>query len=937
MQTPRIDGFADFEELGRSSLVAGYRAKRGNKSWVVEVLLTDHERAVQEFYRTSTLATRLTHPGMPPIQAMGRSEGKPFRVREYVEGRPVSALFGEGPLPQERLLTTARALASVVDALHRRSHIHAELGPHGLRVDSAGQTRFLDPGRAWPVGRPLPEPNKMLSLAYQAPENEAGTPARPESDVYSLGACLIALATGRPAKEREGLAKADLSHLSPALRVLLKSMILLPPAERPSSFTVHQCFQQLEELDALMKLKAWRPTPSAQTYMGDHAYPLMGRETELARLMSLWHLSLKEPGKRVLLTGPKGSGRRRLLEELKRGVERSGGRYVSHRSQIEEGNPSLLVSSQESTEPTRCSLEVVLTTQERRGPSVIALEPADSSICLRLAEAYLASPLPATLSQEIRDSGPRLPGEMLALLDTWCESGFLRPDWLGWVFERSPGRRRKPEKGSVDRVESNKREFAPEQRSDELLELWATATEQDEPLTLFISSLCTTLGARKVDLYRFERPFLRYLEGSSPGAARLCRTSADRVLETLEPELTESTLLFPLRFGYLAVGLLNIEWWTDHAPEKSRELLRFLQSASVPLSFFLSQHSVREQSDIRFAEALADLADSSPEPGEVLGSLSKLLELCCPAENCSVWLARDNELQLLITRASTERDSAHGSYLSRCEGPLQKKSRYDTSLYLPLRDAKTLLGGIVLTRGVNQGFQESEKKLASGLVKIAQGSLRNARLYGEQNRLLKKTKHRFLAAQIKPHFLFNALNTIASLIALDPEKAEDLVMDTADFLRTTFMDGPEVVTVQHELDFLETYLRLEKARFGDKLKVDLEVEPDVLSVKLPALTLQPLVENAVRHGVTARAEGGTIRLRASQVQGLVEVVVEDDGVGFEVEGVRPTGTGVGLANVRERIRDYSGDLASWSLQSKPGAGTRICFRLPLARTNSPVV
>ncbi|MGH3189362.1 MAG: sensor histidine kinase [Streptosporangiaceae bacterium] len=192
----------------------------------------------------------------------------------------------------------------------------------------------------------------------------------------------------------------------------------------------------------------------------------------------------------------------------------------------------------------------------------------------------------------------------------------------------------------------------------------------------------------------------------------------------------------------------------------------------------------------------------------------------------------------------------------------------------------------------------------------------------------------FLRAQISPHFIYNALTAIESYVRSDPERARDLLVGFAEFIRWTFREHSQYATLAEELRFVDTYLELERARFGDRLAVSLRVAPEVLPVRLPSLVLQPLVENAIRHGLEQLT--GTARLRISVVDGGHEaiVTVEDYGVGVDpsqladVLAGRSGGESVGLRNVDERLRATFGNDHGLTIETGVGAGTKVTMRLP---------
>lgn len=199
---------------------------------------------------------------------------------------------------------------------------------------------------------------------------------------------------------------------------------------------------------------------------------------------------------------------------------------------------------------------------------------------------------------------------------------------------------------------------------------------------------------------------------------------------------------------------------------------------------------------------------------------------------------------------------------------------------------------------------------------------------------LAEAEVRALRAQISPHFIYNSLNAIASFIHTDPERARELVLEFADFTRYSFRRNSDFTTLSEELRAIEGYLQLERARFGDRLRVRLDVAPEVLALPLPFLTLQPLVENAVRHGLEARPGGGTVTLSARDEGETALLIVNDDGVGADPERVREVLSGaspgdhVGLRNVDLRLRQVYGAGSGLVVDTGPGAGMQVAVRIP---------
>ena len=193
---------------------------------------------------------------------------------------------------------------------------------------------------------------------------------------------------------------------------------------------------------------------------------------------------------------------------------------------------------------------------------------------------------------------------------------------------------------------------------------------------------------------------------------------------------------------------------------------------------------------------------------------------------------------------------------------------------------------------------------------------------------LAKARLDALRLQINPHFLFNALNAIASLVHTRPDAADDMIGSLSGLLRASLQgDGRHEVPLDRELELLRLYTDIERTRFGDRLRFEQVVDPDVSGALVPALVLQPLVENAVRHGLEPRPGPGTVRLTARREGDRLVVFVADDGVGCDA-AQQSRGSGIGLTNVRDRLRALHGAAASLAIDPAPGGGTVVTLTLP---------
>ncbi len=210
----------------------------------------------------------------------------------------------------------------------------------------------------------------------------------------------------------------------------------------------------------------------------------------------------------------------------------------------------------------------------------------------------------------------------------------------------------------------------------------------------------------------------------------------------------------------------------------------------------------------------------------------------------------------------------------------------------------------------------------------------------ELERLLLQARVEALQNQINPHFLFNTLNSVSSLVRFDPDTARDLIVKLANILRRLLRKGDAFVQLREELEFIDNYLDIEVVRFGrDKLRVLKDVDPASLDVLVPSMLLQPLVENSIKHGLSPKIDGGEICIRSRLADSMLTIEVEDDGVGMGAAQMLepPTGiggSGIGMANVAERLKVLYGEAARMVVDSRQGRGTLVSLNLPILAVHS---
>ena len=208
-------------------------------------------------------------------------------------------------------------------------------------------------------------------------------------------------------------------------------------------------------------------------------------------------------------------------------------------------------------------------------------------------------------------------------------------------------------------------------------------------------------------------------------------------------------------------------------------------------------------------------------------------------------------------------------------------------------------------------------------------SNRNEKKLEQQQMRLNEARLAALSSQINPHFLFNTLNSVAALIRLDPEQARQVVHRLSKILRRLLRQQENLITLREELSFIDDYLSIEMVRFGDKLRFVKEIEPSTLDMLVPSMLLQPLVENSIRHGLSSKVDGGTIRVRSRMAGARLQILVEDDGIGIpEAKLATLFEQGIGVNNVNERLKVlFGGEYKMW-IDSRLGEGTSTGIELP---------
>lgn len=200
---------------------------------------------------------------------------------------------------------------------------------------------------------------------------------------------------------------------------------------------------------------------------------------------------------------------------------------------------------------------------------------------------------------------------------------------------------------------------------------------------------------------------------------------------------------------------------------------------------------------------------------------------------------------------------------------------------------------------------------------------------------LAQARLQVLKMQLHPHFLFNTLNAIAELVFKDPESAEQMITNLSDLLRLSLDNvGVQEVPLKQELDFLHKYVEIEQTRFHDRLRLNIAIAPETLDASVPNMILQPLVENAIRHGIGMRSRGGNIEVGAERQNGMLHLFVRDDGRGLLNGEQQALKEGVGLANTRARLSHLYGAQHRFELNDSPGGGLTVAMMIPFRVTEN---
>ncbi len=268
-------------------------------------------------------------------------------------------------------------------------------------------------------------------------------------------------------------------------------------------------------------------------------------------------------------------------------------------------------------------------------------------------------------------------------------------------------------------------------------------------------------------------------------------------------------------------------------------------------------------------------------------------------------------------------------YLDGSERPYQCSLAQDcklgSALIIPLRAGKSVVGTIKLYEPKRKLFSTINMSMAEGIAQLLSSQI----LYGDyqqQQTLLTQAEIKLLHAQVNPHFLFNALNTISAITRRNPDKARELIQNLSHFFRSNLKQNIKSVTLREELAHVNAYLSIEKARFTDRLSVDINIDERLLDKVIPSFTLQPLVENAIKHGISQLIEGGTVKVYSQLTADGAAITVEDNAGTYRAP--QDDHSGLGLEIVNKRLANQFGRDAALKITSEQNQFTKMTFIIP---------
>lgn len=289
-------------------------------------------------------------------------------------------------------------------------------------------------------------------------------------------------------------------------------------------------------------------------------------------------------------------------------------------------------------------------------------------------------------------------------------------------------------------------------------------------------------------------------------------------------------------------------------------------------------------------------------------------------------------LQTQVTKEVIDKGNCRQSNTQKDIGCVQNDCPLKSAIIVPLYDSNEVIGTLKLYKTQENGITNVEREIAIGLAKIFSTQIELSKI-DKQKEMLTRAELKMLQAQINPHFLFNAINTISSLIRINPNKARSLLIHLGNYFRNNLGSDFSDITLEEEMKNINSYMEIEKARFEDKLEIIIDI-PEDIDCMLPPLIIQPLAENAVKHGILSTIEGGIIKISAKNFGDRTKITVEDNGAGMEKDFISKLlneeldEDKIGVKNVHNRLINKYGSNFGLKFESQLGVGTKVEVIIP---------
>jgi len=261
--------------------------------------------------------------------------------------------------------------------------------------------------------------------------------------------------------------------------------------------------------------------------------------------------------------------------------------------------------------------------------------------------------------------------------------------------------------------------------------------------------------------------------------------------------------------------------------------------------------------------------------------------------------------------------------------PISENCKLSSVLVAPMRIKDEVIGTIKLYGQKNKLFFRINEALGQGIAELVGNQLLAAR-YEQQKNLLTKAELNLIQAQINPHFLFNAINTIIAVNRRSPDKAINLLINLSNFFRKILRRNKDISSIKEELNHVNSYLEIEKERFQNKLEIVTNIDKNLLDIKIPTFTFQPLVENAIRHGISKLFDNGKLEIRVFRNNGNIQIDIEDNAGSYSENKDKP---GIGIQIVDKRIKNLVGNDYGVKIQCEPDIKTTATITLPAGGVN----